>query len=165
MSGFRRLATCEVDETALAGFVLLGVSTFDHVLTEAECVDPEIAPFFFHREAREKGLEAQYLAIERRFVTLLDRLAEGGVSLIHRPARLCPLRLGSARYRALVRRSLRERATNDFYFPALGARWVFGHDLTHWIILPDAARKGEIATFAQAAGLHIHVTEGVCDEG
>ena len=85
MSGFRRLLTCEVDDAVGAGFVLLGVSVFDHVLTQAECTD---VPFFFHRQAREKGLEAEFLKIERRFLAVLDGLAAGGVTLVRHPARL-----------------------------------------------------------------------------
>lgn len=160
MSDFRRLAACEVDEAARAGFMLLGVSVFDHVLTEAECADPELVPFFFHRQAREKGLEAQYLEVERRFVALIDRLAEGGVALIHKPARLKALRPGGARYRALVRRSLREKFSSDIYFPEFGARWVFGFDMTHWIILSDAAQADKVKALVEAAGLHTHVVEG-----
>jgi len=158
MSDFRRLLACEVDEAASAGFVLLGVSAFDHVLTEAECAD---VPFFFHRQARERGQEAEFLVIERRFIAMLDSLAKDGAALVHRPARLMPLRADAARYRAFVRRSLREKFTSDLYFPEFGVRWIFGFDMTHWIILPDATRADEVKALAQAAGLHIHVAEGL----
>lgn len=158
MTHVRRLLTCEVDQAVDAGFVLLGVSAFDHVLTEAECAE---VPFFFHRQARERGLEPAFLAVERRFVTVLEGLAKGGVALVHRPARLKPLSPGVSRYRAFVRRSLREKITSDLYFPGFGARWVFGYDLTHWVILPAADRVEEVRALVATAGLHIHVEEGV----
>ena len=105
-------------------------------------------------------MEAQFLDIERRFVALLDRLAAGGVALIHRPARIHPLRAQSARYRSLVRRALREKHTNDLYFPGFEACWIFGRDMTHWVILPDASRVEQIKGLVRDAGLHVLRVEG-----
>ena len=135
---------------AAAGYTPVCVSAvFERRLTDDEFTT---LPFIFRKEALEKGLIADYLVLEKRFLTLYEALLDGPVSHVCANGRLRPIRPG-ARYREVILAGIREFRPFDLYFERYKARATVEFDLTHWFFLRDPDQAPLITKLAKDAGL------------
>jgi len=141
------------DEAKALRLIGMPVSVFDHWLTEDEFINT--TPFLSYGEAGEKGFAADYLETEDRFLTLLDGMAKGGVSLIRFPDGLQRVSETSSKWRNIVRRGLRYKSSDELYFHQYEARLLFGWDLTHWFIFRERSNTVAVADLVRKAGLHV----------
>ena len=153
MAIFQRFEDSIPEEAAARRLTAIPVSAFDHWLTEDEYVNA--TPFTFYGEALRKGLMTDYIQIEARFLDLLGKLSEDGASLIRFPDLLRPINPRSSHWLNVMRRGLRYKAAGELYFHKYGARFLFGFDLTHWLVFSEGDNAHVVSELARKSGLYV----------